>query len=74
MSYSAPVAWLLGPGLAILFEDSPPGVLSLPFLQEAKEFKGEIEGASILSSGEFWVSHSFEYKEFSTMSGTFLGG
>lgn len=74
------VAWHLGPGLAILailFKDSPHGVLSLPFLQEAEGSGGRgggIEGASILTSGEFWAPHSFEYKESTTMPGTFLDG
>ena len=71
---TAPFARHVGPGLVILRKDFPHGVLSLAFLQEAKGFMGEIEEASILSSGEFWAPHSFKYKESSTMPGTFLGG
>lgn len=78
---TSPVACPVCPGLAVLAvpaEESPHGVASSPFLQEAEGFEGRVKGASILTSDEFCTRPppptSFQYKESSTMLGTFFGG
>lgn len=53
---TSPVVCPVCPGLATLAiptEESPHGVVSSPFLQEAEGFEGRVKGASILTSDEF---------------------